>query len=349
VTFIMQSRTPNNTLSQIYMFLKSIFIDPLFQRRYNPVMSKSQDTEKPYFLPKIKVARPNNGLSDGSFASVTSKGSGTINYNDFIHCRETFQGRSMDKMLFSHSDKVSSETIAEFIHLVEQRLNHKNITHIAPTNINKITYIEPAQFWLFKPMRQSLFTALLRAACNYTGNFDKALYSINYLNGTKKAVSHFLDGNTWYKGNSSGWFNAFRNQKDLTTVLGKKPIPKAKFTEFVFSLLGKEPEAIKKSLEKKPITQEDLLDHALSLLKMKPDSLTTALKKARTSDAVIEREALKELGKNKNEIEKDYRRRNFTHSAKAHDAKNKEKAKTEDKKKKPANPERRRRRTLRTK
>jgi hypothetical protein len=310
-------------------------------------MNKSQQkTEKPYFLPEIKIERPNSGLSDGSYAVVTSKNVGTraIRYNEFIHCRETFQGRPMEKILFSHSSKTSSKRIAEFINLVEKKLNHKNITHIAPTNINRITYIEPAQFWLFKPMRQSLLTALLRAACNYNGkNFEKALYSCTYLSGTKKAVKFFLDGNTWYKGNANGWYHAFRgNESDLKSLLGKKPIPKTKFREFLFDLLGEKPESIRKKLERKPVTQEELFEHALGLLKMNPDSLTKALKKARTTDASVETEALKELGKNKEEIEKDYRRRNFSHAAKR--AKKEEKEKPTKKKKSPVNQERKRQR-----
>ena len=327
------------------MYLKSIFIDPIFKRRYNPVMKKSQEkNKKPYFLPEIKIERPNNGLSDGSYAVVTSKGSGTIRYNEFIHCRETFHGRPMGKILFSHSSKVTSERIAEFINLFEKKLGHKNITHIAPTNIKKITYIEPAEFWLFKPMRQSLFTALLRAACKYTGNFEKALYSISYTSGTKKAIQRFLDGHTWYSGSGSQWVSSFRNVdvKTIETLLGKKPIPKKKFREFIFELLDKKPEDVKKNLAKKAVTKEDMFEHALSLLKMDSKTLKAALKKARTTDAVIEQEALKELGQNKDEIESQYRRRNFSHAAKSKIRAAKEKEK-EDKAVNAVNPERGRR------
>jgi hypothetical protein len=195
--------------------------------------------EEKIFCEKKSFGRPTAGIKSGSYAKIIGPQPGP-----WIYCRDTFHGQTQNlkEMLFCHKAGVS-ENIALFIYKFESILNHTNLTICGPTNINRIMWIKPAQFWIRQPIRRSLFTALLRAAQKYdpvTDNFEEALFSNQYLKSSQPAVRRFLRGYTWYTGNAGGWDNAFRSrsEKQIEEMLTLKPISDKKLIEFAAELLG---------------------------------------------------------------------------------------------------------------
>ncbi len=131
-------------------------------------------------------------------------------------CREQFHRAIMKRQkrdfIYSYS-KEYHDRIKNFIGEFERRLGLPK-TRIIPTNSPYCLYVETGEFWEQQPIRHSLFTALIRAATKYDGsNFDSALYSRYYLSDTKEAVERFLDGYTWYVGNSGQWHSTFSRRK----------------------------------------------------------------------------------------------------------------------------------------
>ena len=78
-------------------------------------------------------------------------------------------------------------------------------------------WINPSQFWKGCKMRKQLLSILLRAGSKYDpdkDNYEEALYTQEYIKGTKSAVMRFLFGFTEYTQNVCGWERAFRAKTD---------------------------------------------------------------------------------------------------------------------------------------
>ncbi len=205
------------------------------------------------------IGTPAIGVRSGSFATVISENNGGLKINDWVYCRDSFHYHfnSVDQLLFAHSPH-ASKRIAAFINEFEKRMKHEKLTVCGPTNMSRVTWVKPANFWLSKNIRKSLFTCLLRAGSRYDpdkNNFDEALNSVSYLSRTKKAVELFLRGYTWPKNNdSTGWYDNFSRASDTTIEkkLTRKPVNEKKLMNYALELLGINKEELRKKFLNKP-------------------------------------------------------------------------------------------------
>lgn len=198
----------------------------------------------PFWGAEKKFTKPDYNLGNGYFAKIDSYTDTSLTPNSWQSCRETFQNYlPMTALLMCHEPNIG-RNIAEFMNIFETRMGHQKITVCGPTNWNRVTWIIPAKFWVDKPMRFSLLTALLRAAVRYVPaeeNFDKALYSYNYTKGTKAAIEMFMQGRTWYKGDVNGWYRQFqgvKSEEELKKLLTRKPISPNDLMNFALEKLG---------------------------------------------------------------------------------------------------------------
>lgn len=158
---------------------------------------------------------------------------------NWLHCRENFSKifKFNDAGLFFSHEPGEENRISAFIEktediLIRAALQNINKSKFYKTNLNFAMWVEPSSFWMGCAMKRSLFTLLLRCGCNYDyNNYEKALYSIDYCQSTKRAIQRFLYGFTEfkYKGESfegigKGWVSYFAN-KDSSEVCEKLEAP----------------------------------------------------------------------------------------------------------------------------
>lgn len=246
-------------------------------------------------------------IRNGSYSRVED--GKTLKGCYWVYCRETFHhsGR-MDTILFSHTAN-RGRNVAEFIYYFEQKLKHKKLTEIGPTNRNRISWVKVAEFWNRNDMRRSLFTALLRAGQNFEYDvdnkekaFERALWSVHYLRQTKDAVLLFLKGHTWYHGQRDGWYSQFARTKGAEKLLTKK--------------MGK------------PVSDNLLLQFAMKKLQLTRDDLTVLYNREKAAQRKAKRE------KKKQEEELSEKRSLAAKKAAATRKRNAEKKKAEEGKKK---------------
>ncbi len=174
----------------------------------------------------------------GLQTSTSIKGSDTVfNVGTWHSCRETFHkhNESHTTFYFCHRRPSPSRgrAISVFIDKIEKRLGlkKKDRTKMGPTSSRAVCWIEVSKWWRRSNIRRSLFTALLRAANDYSieeDNFDKCLKEGKYIETTQDALNRFLDGNVYYWGSSKQWYIAFCNRgkkKDLKRLLQSSPKP----------------------------------------------------------------------------------------------------------------------------
>jgi len=154
-------------------------------------------------------------------------------------CRENFSKKFNEKSLglfFSYAGN-QDESLSSFIEktediLINAALQNLNKSRFFKTNFNFAIWIEPSSFWMFCPMRRSLFTMLLRCGLNYNfNNYEEALYSIQYSKITKLAIQRFLYGFTDFvnkgenlEGIGRGWVSFFGNRgTDVVCEKLKRP------------------------------------------------------------------------------------------------------------------------------
>lgn len=154
-------------------------------------------------------------LNRGSFSKVDRiLPDGTLLALEWLHCREYFQDESkgIRRILFCHRPK-RSKNVAMFMDRVESILGVCDRSVFGPTQRHNISWASVSPWWMDLSMRRSLFTILIRCAQNYSfrrGNFEEALFSVQYAKDTEHAVRRFFDGNTRYNGRCKGWYNQFR-------------------------------------------------------------------------------------------------------------------------------------------
>jgi hypothetical protein len=200
-----------------------------------------------------QIVYPETNVRSGSFARIVGEENGVFQIDNWIYCRDSFHYHfnNTKQLIFSHPAH-AGKRIAAFINEFEKRMKHEKLTICGPTNLSRITWVQPAQFWLNKNIRKSLFTCLLRAGARYNpeeNNFDEALNSVNYLSRTKEAVEWFLKGHTWPKKNTNGgWYDSFYHIKksSLSKKLTRKPVDNRKLLEYAAGLLGTNIEKLKK-------------------------------------------------------------------------------------------------------
>ena len=137
----------------------------------------------------------------------------------FYTCREDFHKASarIKQMLFVHAPGGDPEAVtqgrhvADFINRIEDMVGATPHCEFFSTSRDNVLFIEVSPWWANKPMRRSLFTALLRSGREYRNPncFELALWSCKYLYETKIAVERFLQGHTHYTGRVCGWWNQF--------------------------------------------------------------------------------------------------------------------------------------------
>jgi hypothetical protein len=160
-------------------------------------------------------------------ARVGSFGVDTTPFN-FIDCRETFARRWNTKtegFYFKHK-KGEGVKVAAFILKTERILRNRTFSKFAKTNRDTILWIEPSHFWRSDRLKRSLFTILLRAGIKYDpekDNYEKAMFSHEYVEPTKNAVMRFLYGYTKNVGEkpntnggleTKGWYGLFRGKDE---------------------------------------------------------------------------------------------------------------------------------------
>jgi hypothetical protein len=183
------------------------------------LLGETKTISVPKFYPKT-----------GSLAAISTdrKNQLTINRNGWQECRETFHTNNptMDFFLFCHEPN-RTNAIAAFVHYYEKKLGHKKLSEFGPCNLNRMTWIKPAEFWKKSSIRRGLFTILLRATAEFDlsqQNFDEALYHSKYIRSTRKALDLFLEGNTMYRGpDGQNWCAAFERTSPsiLPTILNR--------------------------------------------------------------------------------------------------------------------------------
>lgn len=96
---------------------------------------------------------------------------------------------------FPHSDYIGR--LNKCFELIEKKLKIKNKTIFYPTNEKGLVIIKMARFWMGHCVKESLFTLFLRfGAIYYSGDFEKDLSMYTLTHKCRKAIFHFLDGNT---------------------------------------------------------------------------------------------------------------------------------------------------------
>ncbi len=166
-----------------------------------------------YHLPKDDYSK----IQAGMFGLIRySKNKFEIfkpNSLEWYHCRESFhyqwnKQKKLNKKLFFCA---SLKQVQNFLTKIEKELGIWFKTQIYRNNIEHICCIIPARFWRRHLIRMSLFTILLRAAQDYSGDWKKTLFEQVYAQETEQAINYFLSGFTVYNnvGNYDGWCQAF--------------------------------------------------------------------------------------------------------------------------------------------
>ena len=169
----------------------------------------------------------NVDVFDGSFAIDTIP-------LRFIKCRERFAKHFTSEThgLFFKHPAGKHANIKSFLAKTESILKESVLTEVSTTNLDTVSWIEPSFFWKSCEMRRSLLTVLLRSAIFYDGDYEKALYSQEFLSFTAKAINRFLLGYTEYHGPSlrtegeiqiRGWRSIFegKNADEIEAILTK--------------------------------------------------------------------------------------------------------------------------------
>ncbi len=154
----------------------------------------------------------------GSFGRINN---GKVDPYSVINCREIFAGhfkKETKAFVFYHEN--SAQNLELFFQKIEDKLKLNKRTRFEETELKNAVVVHPAMFWRMYKTRQELFTILLRSAQGYDAkkdNFDKALFSDNYSKITRRAVVHFLNGNTIFKKGTklhhTGWRDRFSGMK----------------------------------------------------------------------------------------------------------------------------------------
>lgn len=149
---------------------------------------------------------------------------------NWLRCRENFASAftsTINGIYFSHPAG-DGDKVAHFITRMEDTLMAVSCesfehTKFSKCNLNFALWIEPSEYWKMCEMRRSLFTILLRCGLKYDSkidNFEEALYSDQYIAGTKDAIQRFLFGFTRYvkgkekiSGIGKGWYSYFTSLK----------------------------------------------------------------------------------------------------------------------------------------
>jgi len=163
----------------------------------------------------MPAASRHQRLNKGAFSKVDKVfADGTMLALEWLHCREYFQdeSRGIRRFLFCHR-RNRCRNIAVFMDRVESMLVLDERSVFGPTQRHNISWARVSPWWMESSMRRSLLTILMRCAQNYSvrrGNFEDALFSVQYARDTEYAVRRFLNGNTRYTGRCKGWYNQFR-------------------------------------------------------------------------------------------------------------------------------------------
>lgn len=165
----------------------------------------------------------------GSFSKPSDNRGNRYKVAHWYYCRDLFHTQLYNLNLFFFSHESSKgHGIAAFMRKIEDKLKLDIRSEFGPTQRKTIMWIEPSYWWTSRAMRRSLFTILLRSACNYSpskDNFEEALLSDPYALATKNAIKRFLSGNTHYTGKQRGWYKQFfekqPTQEELKELLIK--------------------------------------------------------------------------------------------------------------------------------
>lgn len=136
--------------------------------------------------------------------------------NQWFSCRELFSPyftSATESFMFSVKENDEAENISNFFKKIEDKLNLNDSIRISSTSSRKVVLVEPSKWWAKSFCRRQLLTILLRCSLSYKGNnFEEALYSIEYASGTRNAVERFLNGYTYGRIYSRGWYATFKNK-----------------------------------------------------------------------------------------------------------------------------------------
>ncbi len=282
------------------------------EKKEKKVKFKPTVSEEIYSSTTVQIILPLYTVTNGSFADVTgdSDNAGNKLQSGWVFCRDRFNTQTnLNEILYCHPAHVG-KNVAEFVHLFEKKMNHKKFTTFSPTNWNRATYIKTSKFWQ-KPVRKSLFTALLRAGLKYSGDFEKALYSIDYLRQTKNAVQRFIDGYTWYVGKrpTEGWYNQFYSLKTehLQNLLTKKPVKIPVLIDFALQKLNFDKNSFMENLKKQP-TNEEIIEWLMKIYHLKLDLVKNQIINARKNETEILNTLLTKLSTDKDKLTDEYKK-----------------------------------------
>lgn len=157
--------------------------------------------------------------TNGSFYRNYEGGLGILWFKrvQWFTCRELFH-RSFRwifwrRGFFFSSPKEQRELVADFINVLEDRLNLKTKSRFNRTNLPWVMRVKPAPFWYKQTIRFSLYTILLRTALNHKKDRDITLtFKMNtYAREGWAAISRFMSGKTYYTGYKLMWYSQFGN------------------------------------------------------------------------------------------------------------------------------------------
>jgi hypothetical protein len=165
----------------------------------------------------------------GGFGILTDTEENTGKIVDWHSCRETFclwfynklyKSETKFPFLVTHAPDNGKQVVA-FLQEVENRLDLKERSQFFyDKNDNKITIVKPSPWWLDNYMRIQFLSVLLRCANNYKGDFEKALYSIEYASHTKAAIEKFFSGFTKWGGTQNTRTDSNHEEKEMTWKWG---------------------------------------------------------------------------------------------------------------------------------
>lgn len=176
------------------------------------------------------ITAPTSGSTDEALGSFRMDKAS----ESWYQCRETFESHwkpNIDLPFFYVMGReVEVASVATFMQKVEELLELpvEQQSQYAKTTRKPILWTLPGTFWKVDIIRRSFFTALLRASVLYKpgdpDNFETALFTQKYLEGTKAAVMRFLYGFVhpdldairnicgFEASHSKGWYAIFFNK-----------------------------------------------------------------------------------------------------------------------------------------
>lgn len=151
-------------------------------------------------------------FKEGSF-SIVRKNQKDLFSENIYNCREEFQSVFFrrKRIIFTVKNEEQAKNVAKLIHLVEKDLKLKDKTKCGMTDNPNAMWLFIGKFWSIRAVRRTFFTAVLRAGLKYNDNLDlyENLFNCDYLKRTKKAVKHFMKGNTKSTTVIRGWYQTF--------------------------------------------------------------------------------------------------------------------------------------------